>query len=172
MATSAEVERRGSPEKMAPGAPTRRGKPRLSRRHHRELQPLYRSAAARGREILEAVAPEQADLLQVAWLPPADWTHHPVKGTWAHWSVRLQGKAKGRATIRVNAALRAPRTQIGDDLLEYLLWHELLHHVLPGRGHDAEFRRLESEWPDFARLDHELDSIGERFDLTHLFGGD
>ena len=61
--------------------------------------------------------------------------------------------------------LQAPRAQISDELSEYLLWHELVHHVLPGRGHDAEFRRLEALWPNFAKLDHELDSIHEGFDL-------
>ncbi|MFW5473157.1 DEAD/DEAH box helicase family protein [Knoellia sp. CPCC 206450] len=170
LATSTEGPRRGNPESVTSAAPTRRAKPRLSRRKDRDLQPLYRSAAARGRKILEVAAPEQAHLLQVAWLPTAAWTHQPLKGTWAHWSVRLQGRSRGTPVIRVNAALQAPRTQVSDEVLEYLLWHELVHHVLPGRGHDAEFRRLESEWPDFARLDHELDSINERFDLSHLFG--
>jgi hypothetical protein len=90
-------------------------------------------------------------------------------GTWAYWSVRLQGRGRGKPVIRVSSVLQAPRTQVSDELLEYLLWHELLHHVLPGRGHDAEFRRLESEWPDFARLDHELDTLQERFDLSGVY---
>jgi predicted metal-dependent hydrolase len=77
----------------------------------------------------------------------------------------MAGSTRGRPEIRINKQLQAPTTQIADELLEYLLWHELCHHVLPGRGHDAEFRRLESLWPDFARLDHELDTLHERFNL-------
>ena len=59
-------------------------------------------------------------------------------------------------------------TQITDELLQFLPWHELSHHLLPGRRHDAEFRRLESTWPDFTRLDYELDTLHERFDLLWL----
>ena len=59
-------------------------------------------------------------------------------------------------------------TQITDELLQFLPWHELSHHLLPGRRHDAEFRRLESTWPDFTRLDYELDTLHQRFDLLWL----
>lgn len=169
LATSGEVGSRANPEQVTEPARTRRTKPALTRRPSRDLQPLYRAAAARGRAILEEVAPEEAELLHPRVLPPADWTLRPVRGTWAYWSVRLQGRSRGKPVIRVNSALQAPRTQVSDELLEYLLWHELLHHVLPGRGHDAEFRRLESEWPDFARLDHELDTLQERFDLSGVY---
>lgn len=169
LATSGEVGSRANPEQVTEPARTRRNKPALTRRPSRDLQPHYRAAAARGRAILEAVAPEEAELLHPRVLPPADWTLRPVRGTWAYWSVRLQGRSRGKPVIRVSSALQAPRTQVSDELLEYLLWHELLHHVLPGRGHDAEFRRLESEWPDFARLDHELDTLHERFDLSAIY---
>jgi predicted metal-dependent hydrolase len=42
---------------------------------------------------------------------------------------------------------------VPDALLEYLLYHELLHHLLPGEGHDAEFNELEARWPDRDALD-------------------
>jgi superfamily II DNA or RNA helicase len=146
--------------------------PALGRRPSRELEPLFRSAIARGRALLAEAAPELEDLLQNAYLPPAEWTRFPVKGAWAYWHPRLHGRARGKPVIRVNCALQGPTTQISDELLEYLLWHELIHHVLPGRGHDAEFRRLESLWPDFAKLDHELDSIEDRFDFERAFAKD
>jgi hypothetical protein len=75
----------------------------------------------RGREILERVAPDEAELLHGRYLPSADWTRFPVGGTWVHWSVRLLGKARGRPVIRVNRALQAPKSQVPDALLEYLL---------------------------------------------------
>lgn len=50
-------------------------------------------------------------------------------------------------------------------MLEYLLWHELCQQLLPGTGHDAEFRWLQSIWRDNARLDHDIDTLQERYDL-------
>ncbi|GAA1243461.1 hypothetical protein [Oryzihumus leptocrescens] len=162
----------GNPENVdhpAPGSTSTL--PLLARRSDRDLLEPFRRTAHRGRQILRDAAPEVADLLQPALLPPISWTRHPISGAWAFWNVQLQGKGKGkgRPIIEVNCALQAPKTQISDELLEYLLWHELVHHVLPGRGHDGEFRRLECLWPDFARLDHELDALEERFDMSKAF---
>ncbi len=76
-----------------------------------------------------------------------------------------QRKAKGTPVIRVDLMLQAPAGQIPDEVLQFLLWHELCHHVHPSHGHDAEFYRLLALWPDFTRLDHALDSLEEHFDL-------
>jgi hypothetical protein len=147
------------------GAKTQAQLPRLTRRTDRSLEPLFMSSVRRGRELLASEDAEYADLLRRENLPKCDWTLRPAKGTWAYWTARLAGQSRGQVVIRINRVLQAPRTQISDELLEYLLWHELCHHLLPGRGHDSEFRRLESLWPDFSRLDHELDTLHERFDL-------
>jgi predicted metal-dependent hydrolase len=106
-----------------------------------------------------------ADLV-VPLLPEVSWTRRPVKNVWAHWSLKTSGQAAGRAVIRVNSILQAPRTQVPDELLEYLMFHELLHHLLPGRGHDAEFRRLEAKWPNADALDLMLDTLHEQFDFA------
>jgi len=54
---------------------------------------------------------------------------------------------------------------VSGELLEFLLFHGLLHRLLPGRGHDAEFRRLEAMWPHAADRDLELDSLHEQFEM-------
>lgn len=113
----------------------------------------------------EDFAPDEEGLQESENLPRVAWTRRPVKSTFGYWTTRMTGSRRGTPEIRINLRLRAPRTQVPDELLEYLLWHELCHHVLPGRGHDAEFRRLESLWPDFARLDHELDTLQDRYCL-------
>jgi anti-sigma factor RsiW len=51
-------------------------------------------------------------------------------------------------------------------LLEYILYHELLHHLLPGQGHDAEFHELEAHWPDRDALDLRLATFSEHWQ-TH-----
>jgi hypothetical protein len=142
------------------------GIPRLAKRTSRDLQPILAATVAGARTMLKDEGEEgYAGLLQREYLPAVEWTRRPVTSTFAYWAPRISGRAKGNPVIRVNRLLQAPATQISDDLLKFLLWHELCHHLLPGRGHDAEFRRLESMWPDFARLDFELDTMQERFDL-------
>ncbi|WP_214403719.1 DEAD/DEAH box helicase [Pseudonocardia lacus] len=131
----------------------------------RDLQALLRSALRQGQDLLVG-----ADEIAYSWIlahhpPAADWTRQQVTSTWAHWSPRLTGRSAGEPIIRVNRALCVSPDQVPDELLEYLLWHELCHHLRPANGHDPEFRRLEHLWPDAVGLDHELDTLAERFRL-------
>jgi hypothetical protein len=142
-------------------------RPHLTRRPSRDLTPIFRYAVMTGRRLLEdAGEQEYWALLDRNFLPKVDWTRRPAKSTLAYWTPRISGKSRGAPQIFVNRQLQAPASQIPDELLAFLLWHELCHHVLPAHGHDAEFRRLETMWPDFARLDRDLDTITERFDLA------
>ncbi len=109
-------------------------------------------------------------LLENENLPRVAWIRLPVGPPWDYWTPKMSGSRRGTSEIRVNLRLQAPKTQISDALLEYLIWHELCHHLLPGRGHDAEFRRLESLWPDFMELDNELDRLHERFQIDGVTG--
>jgi superfamily II DNA or RNA helicase len=96
-------------------------------------------------------------------LPTIDWTRRPVKDAWAYWSLKTTGRAAGKPVIRLNRALQAPASQISDSVLEYLVYHEMLHDLLPSQGHDAEFRRLESLWPGADQLDLEIDTLSENY---------
>lgn len=48
----------------------------------------------------------------------------------------------------------------------YIVYHELLHHLLPNQGHDAEFRDLEAAWPNAVDLNLAFDTLHERWDLA------
>lgn len=109
-------------------------------------------------------------------LPPGvkAWMHGPLDVAWskrpsayhlAYWTVSSTGRAKGRRRIRVNCIFRTKPNHVGDDMLAYLLWHELLHDVLPGHGHDAEFRRYEAMFPGALDLQTRWDLLGENWDL-------
>lgn len=149
----------------APRAPSP-GRPRekLRTASTRELAPLVASVLEDGWSLLDQAGEhEYAAILD--YPPRVSWTRTPVKSTYAYWIVRMSSRAKGQPEIRVNKALQAPATQVADELLEFLLWHELCHHVLPGHGHDAEFNRLLHMWPESASLDNDLDQLTEKYEM-------
>lgn len=156
---------RSNPERPAP--PEHSNKPEmvpLRRWSSRQLPSMKRIIA----RVCEVLAGEEViePLHKPGFDPPSlDWTRTDVGSTWAHWSLKTSGKGKGKPSIRVNRLLQAPRKDVGDDILEYLIFHELLHDLLPGRGHDAEFRRLEGRWPEVDHLDFMLDTLHEQFGL-------
>lgn len=145
-----------------PRSAVRRPLPRLVPVPERDLSILLKSACLRGRDLLA----DQSDLsARLEPVPTIAWTRKPIRRALAYWAPRIAGKGQGTPVIRVNRLLCARLDQIPDAALEYLLWHEMLHQVLPGHGHDAEFRRLEALWPDADLRDHELDTLAERYDL-------
>lgn len=163
LALSGQVDVAFNPESLRP-APTEPGLPSIRPDEDRALQPLLAATTARGRTLLrDADEAFYANLLDYA--PEVAWTRQPTTTSYATWAARISGKAKGRDVIRVNKLLQAVSSQVPDELLEFLLWHELCHHMLPAHGHDAEFYRLLVLWPEQARLDYELDSLPERLDL-------
>lgn len=98
-------------------------------------------------------------------VPAIAWTGKPSRSTFAHWSYKTSGKGAGKRSIKVNLALSISDEHLADETLEYLVYHEMLHDLLPGQGHDAEFRRLEALWPDSAEHDCRLDTLHEKFVL-------
>lgn len=152
-----------NPEMLEPRRPSAT-MPKLIRSATRPL-PSLRSVASAMREhlagemVLERL--DDSDLPELAWtarVGPKAWP-----AAWAYWTMKNTGQLKGQGVIRVHLSLRAPRSQISDEVLAYLVFHELLHHLLPGQGHSAEFRRLERLWPDADALDVTLDTLHERY---------
>lgn len=156
-------------EAINPEAPIvtagRQGRPKLRHDPARDLDALFHATITHARDLIANEAPDYSELLHTTRLPACEWTRNPVKSTFAYWTPRISGRSKGKPVIRVNRLLQAPSSQVSDEAIEYLIWHELCHHLLPGRGHDSEFRRLESSWPSFAKLDNELDTLNEHYDL-------
>lgn len=130
---------------------------------HRVL-PRIQDVARQAAECLEGEA--VLEHLYLDHLPPCTWTERSNVSFWATWTLKTSGKAAGKPYIRVNKALQVSATHVPDAVLEYLLFHELLHHLLPAQGHSAEFRRLEGMWPDADRLDHTLDELHKTLNLT------
>ena len=127
----------------------------------RELPPRWRATLQQARLLLP-----QEVRSRLVDEPPIEvaWTRRVISSAWGHWSIRLRGQKAGRQTIRVNRILRTTPSIAPDTLLEYLLYHELLHHLLPGEGHDAEFNDLEARWPDRDACDLIFATFHERWD--------
>lgn len=153
-----------TPEALESADPDAADRPKL-RASTRDIGSLFAETVEAGRKILESEAPELYPLLAPENLPVIKWTRAPVKSTFAYWSPRISGQRRGEPIIQVNRALEAPKKDVPDRLLHFLIWHELCHHLLPWQGHDSEFRRLEAAWPQAQTRDFELDALLERFDL-------
>ncbi len=154
-----KVIKSGARPESVPPPETPPGKT-LRRDSTRDLQSLFKETVKIGESLL---ADESAyeGWLAIDELPEIDWTRREVQAVWGYWSWRTSTRARDKPVIRINLALRAPKTQVPDELLRYLIWHELCHHLTPGQGHDAEFRRLEGLWPSHPSLDHQLDTLHE-----------
>ncbi len=135
----------------------------LPRRPSRAVPDLHRVLAMM-REVLqgEPAADRLPDRTDLA----VKWTDRPIKSMWAYWSLRPSGKGAGAPIIRINRVLQAPTNRVSEEALNYLLFHEVLHDLLPGQGHDAEFRRLEALWPDADLHDRFFDELHEHYDLA------
>lgn len=161
----ADRNKRLDPERVESRRP-RNSLPKLIRSSSRTL-PTVKSVASRmavhlaGEAVLTRL--DVNDLPELGWTRSVGVTVWPT--AWAYWTLKNTGQLKGKGVIRVHRSLRAPRSQVSDELLKYLIFHEMLHHLLPGQGHSAEFRRLERLWPGGERLDLDLDTLHERFQL-------
>lgn len=125
-------------------------------RADRQLWPILHRVVDQAEQLLPAHLLERLDVL-----PEIAWTKRVHRSSFATWAPRVRGH--DGQVIHVNRLLNAPRKHVPDAMLEYLVWHELLHHVLPGQGHDAEFRDLEATWPDSELWDATIDTFHERW---------
>jgi superfamily II DNA or RNA helicase len=123
-------------------------------RAERKLEPLVRRVLADAARLLPA------NRLKLLELPEVMWT---TKVTRSFFADITPGREPGQNIIRVNRLLRTTKEHVSDELLCFLLWHEVVHAVTPGQPHDAEFYELEMRWPGAIDLDAELDSLGERW---------
>tara|TARA_R110002072_G_scaffold123360_2_gene258625 strand:- start:897 stop:2102 length:1206 start_codon:yes stop_codon:yes gene_type:complete len=130
--------------------------------YNRKLKPLVEKTL----QIARRVVPEHRLELLLTDVPPVEWTSRVVGSTFGHWSIKLSGRNRGRQIIRINRLLRAPRSVITDEVICFIIYHELLHHALPGQGHDSEFRELEYLFPDAIDQMAFLYTLHEKYNLN------
>ncbi len=80
---------------------------------------------------------------------------------WGHNSFRTFGSYDyGTDTITLNPALKTD-----EEVLRYVLFHEMLHKKLKFRGsrhHTKEFRKIEKSYPDSALLEKKLGKLSRK----------
>lgn len=101
---------------------------------------------------LELVPESQAQLVT----PTVRWSNQVASSYLAHWRL---GDSPSNHVITVNKLLQADETIVPDELLELLLWHEIVHSITPGHGHDEVFKELEDRWPGFDDINAGLDRL-------------
>jgi hypothetical protein len=88
--------------------------------------------------------------------PAVRWSDNVVSSYFAMWRL---GPRPSEHFITVNALLQTSESIVSHELLGFLIWHEVVHSVTPGQGHDAEFEELEMRWPNAVELDADLDAL-------------
>lgn len=91
--------------------------------------------------------------------PEIRWTRRVVKST---FGVHRLSHVTGQQKIIINRLLCTEA--VSDALLDFLCWHELLHHVLLNQQHDAQFKSLEQRWDHAEQRDGELATFHERWE--------
>jgi superfamily II DNA or RNA helicase len=84
------------------------------------------------------------------------WSNNVVSSYLAMWRL---GSSPSEHHITVNVLLQTHESIVSDELLGFLIWHEVVHSVTPGQGHDAEFEELEMRWPNAVELNADLDAL-------------
>ncbi len=96
-------------------------------------------------------------------LPPIRWGRYRAQSYWAFY--RSGGRTSGRGIV-VNPILQT--TAVKGETLRFLLYHELLHHVLgTEHGHQDPFRKWERRFDGYQQADAALDSLADRYKVTY-----
>ena len=136
-----------TPEASLPAVP---GRPPLPRRPDRRLEPTLDLVMARAKARL----PETRQHRLVR--PHVRWSSRVTRSYLGLWRL---GDTPSEHHITINVLLRTEESIVSEEVLGFLLWHELIHSVTPGQGHDAEFEYLETLWPDAVTRNTDLDAL-------------
>lgn len=90
-------------------------------------------------------------------LPPVRWTKRPYRGYFGMYTYSQQGDF-----IRINCILNSK--SVPREALKYVIYHELLHRDI--RMHNAAFRALEHQYPNWTEHERFLDVAFPKFDLN------
>lgn len=91
-------------------------------------------------------------------LPKIEWSRQRARYHWGTY------RAHPTPLILINPILKT--TAIDQHTIEFLLFHELLHHEMPNEGHGPRFREREQQFPGWMDAEADLDTLQERGELS------
>ena len=115
------------------------------------------------KDVLSLPLPAELSVLLDNTPATVDWSPRRLSHLYGYWTIATHGKNRGQRRIIVSSLYRTEPKVVSDEMLRYLLWHELLHDLLPGQQHDAEFREMEYRWPSALGLDAEWAGLHDRY---------
>ena len=131
-------------------------------RNKQRLDDILLRVTRVGRDLLTAdVQGRLADPPEIS----IDWTKRVVR---SFWGIHNFNPRTGEQRIRINCLLCC--REVTDEVLEFLVWHELLHHVLLSQGHDPQFTTLELKWRsdsgrEGAQINSDLATLDEHYQI-------
>lgn len=90
-------------------------------------------------------------------IPSIDWTDKPYK---TYYGVHYRNDH----SIMINSILNSK--DVPREVVKFVIYHEMLHRDNP--FHNADFRRLEHEYPNYEECEHFLDGKMLEFDINDL----
>ena len=92
--------------------------------------------------------------------PDIQWSKKPLRSSWGFYR-------KSDQMIVINSVLKT--SAISRTTIEFLVYHELLHHELGVElGHSEQFRVREREYPEVLDAEAELDTLLERYHIPGM----
>ncbi len=148
-----------TPDNPAPD----RDREKLRSSTSRELQPLMDEVLDRGWELLDDAGERDyaAILGDPQWWPGREHQSSARTRTGSRGSAGARRDSR-RSASTVCCGPRRPRSQTRSS--SSCSGTSCGTHVLPGRGHDAEFYRLLFLWPEATRLDFAIERLSEQYD--------
>ncbi len=129
---------------------------RLPRGRH-DLENILKQTAKDHRALLEEAAGHANR--NVTPIPKIRWSNRRAKSTWAFH--RHHDSPLGCGIV-VNRILQS--SAVKGETLDFLLYHELLHHALGNaEAHSSTFREFEKRHPGYVDADADLSSLVDRY---------
>jgi predicted metal-dependent hydrolase len=102
-----------------------------------------------------------------------EWSPNVARSYFGIWTYKRSGRKAGTAKILVNRCLRTKPSIVSNEMLEFVIYHELLHDLLPFQMHSPLFRKLESQWPGIDDIEARLHTLGDTWEMRpELYRGE
>ena len=102
---------------------------------------------------------------RLEWDIAVGWSHNVVSSYFGVWTYKRTGRNAGAAKITVNRWLRTRPSIVSNEMLEFVIYHEILHDLLPFQMHSPLFRQLEAKWPGIDDIEARLHTLGEKWEM-------